>query len=68
MSSSRRAVGRWRSAVAGVVLAVSPLTIAACGGAEDEGSGVQQNEDEQQEEDQQEEDEDQQEEDEDDEG
>ena len=37
MSRSRRAVGRWRAAVAGVVLTVSPLAVAACGDSGDDG-------------------------------
>ncbi|PWW24024.1 hypothetical protein JD79_03201 [Geodermatophilus normandii] len=46
MSGSRRAVGRWRAAVAGVVLAVSPLAVAACGSGDDSVQQTDGNEDE----------------------
>ena len=46
MSRSRRAVGRWRAAVAGVVLAVSPLAVAACGSGDDAVQQTDENEDE----------------------
>jgi hypothetical protein len=42
VSHSRRAVGRWRAAVAGVVLAVSPLAVAACGDSGEDSGPVQQ--------------------------